>query len=155
MMLTLMGVAMETLETGKYPVSGDTDAVDQDRCWLVNHAPMSISLALIVPLVAVVAATVVTYLKTMAVARGARQLLLTDDQFNHISHCLSFVMKLLPLLVATLLLAIVATVTGVKFYWFLYSIRFSSPVLITHPSIHRFHPYHISIDPSIYPSIHP
>ena len=108
---------METLETGKYLITGPIEAVNHDHCWLVNHSPFSISLALILPVVTIVAVTIVTHLKTMAVARGARQLLLTDDQFNHISHCLSFVMKLLPLLVTTLLLAIVATLTGHKFYW--------------------------------------
>ena len=109
----MTAVVMETLETGRYPLTGDsTNAANHDGCWLVNHSPWSLGLALVLPVVVLAAITVVTYLKTMAVARGARQLLLTDDQFNHISHCLSFVMKLLPLLTATLLLAVVATIRG-------------------------------------------
>ena len=118
LVLTMTAVVMETLETGKYPLTGDsTNAANHDGCWLVNHSPWSLGLALVLPVVVLAAITVVTYLKTMAVARGARQLLLTDDQFNHISHCLSFVMKLLPLLTATLLLAVVATLTNYKFCW--------------------------------------
>lgn len=132
LVLTMTAVVMETLETGRYPLTGDsTNAANHDGCWLVNHSPWSLGLALVLPVVVLAAITVVTYLKTMAVARGARQLLLTDDQFNHISHCLSFVMKLLPLLTATLLLAVVATLTNYKFCWTAFQLVYSCHGLVT------------------------
>jgi len=134
LILTISSVVMETLETGTSPLAGDGSAVNathHDRCWIVSHSPLTISLSLIVPLVVLVTITVVAYFKTMAIARGARQLLLSDDQFNHIVHCLSFVMKLMPLLASTLLLVVIATMTDSKFYWSTFQLIYSCHGLVT------------------------
>ena len=105
--------------------------VDGDRCWLVAQSNINMIVTTILPATVLVAVTLACYLKTMAVTRGARQLLLTDNQFNHISQCMSLVLKLLPLLAVTLALAISATMSGAQHVWTVFQLAYSCHGLVT------------------------
>lgn len=75
---------------------------EQD-CWLLA-GPTSL---LIVPVLALTTFISVGIVQTMRLSRGARHLLLTDNQFGHTQRSLSFALKLLPLLLATLTAAVI------------------------------------------------
>ncbi len=78
-------------------ITGDTQTCITRQCWLLGP-----SILLILPVLVLTVLISVGILRTCRLSRGARHLLLTDRQFEHINRCLSFVLKLLPLLLITL-----------------------------------------------------
>ena len=102
-----------------------------ERCWYASRSVINICLTLILPAAGVVVATTMIYLKTWALARGARLLLLTADQYEHIYQCLTFIIKFLFLLIITLTLGICAAFASISEIWVTYHIVHSFLGLVT------------------------
>ena len=98
LLLTAAGLALQLTTGGGGRDNGPGDH-GQQQCWLLSPVTL-------LPVVALAAITLVNILQTMSLSRGARNLLLTHHQFSYVSRCLLFALKLLPILLATLALAV-------------------------------------------------